>query len=589
VKTSLSFTLSGNSASLEEALRRFRRNWSERLCRVTLHEQPVAQIAMWEWNGDPAAMLSTAMGFGVSPDNIGQLMRGERLHYAMVGRVDWQHWSLDEAATTPILTCEIRDFSVRHVNEPAPRLVQRYTQEAIEDISEETRAAIYRGMTEALRRERDRLLYGDDAYRDVLADNRAHLRNRLYVGEFPRQRMEIVFRLHGSRDRREVAIQTLRNEVVCTLVPIRQTRDMVEMRLETDNFHPAHEVLNRAFRGRFNVTPNFEAPPPRLPRNQGRRGIFESEELHLSLEIVSVNGENCHQPYLAPRHGLTEEWAANWLYNAVSTDADRAEIARQREEAEQRANELLKSVIGEEAYKTLLDEWYLHVGSPNCEWRKYAIPLHKDRRILFWDEKGHYELCIAPASDVPAADRVLTHYFMIQGDEEAHLRIANFFDKDGNQIANPYRNTVPSNDLLNLWNDITVDRRERERRRDAGAFTPFIPDDMQVNGEMEADRDGVWQRLRDAVIEDVTPPLETVCDAVATALERLPQSGIFQRILDSRRAPTREFISWDRSIGDDASAIVAGRTDEDGVVHINEITYETVYVPIDRANNSQEE
>jgi hypothetical protein len=306
------------------------------------------------------------------------------------------------------------------------------------------------------------------------------------------------------------------------------------------------------------------------------------------------------------RRGLTEECAARYLGQWTRTselylDFDtyreqhrqeeerRAEIARQREEAEQRANELLKSVIGEEAYKTLLDEWYLHVGSPNCEWRKYAIPLHKDRRILFWDEKGHYELCIAPASDVPAADRVLTHYFMIQGDEEAHLRIANFFDKDGNQIANPYRNTVPSNDLLNLWNDITVDRRERERRRDAGAFTPFIPDDMQVNGEMEADRDGVWQRLRDAVIEDVTPPLETVCDAVATALERLPQSGIFQRILDSRRTPTREFISWDRSIGDDASAIVAGRTDEDGVVHINEITYETVYVPIDRANNSQEE
>lgn len=96
-----------------------------------------------------------------------------------------------------------------------------------------------------------------------------------------------------------------------------------------------------------------------------------------------------------------------------------------------RADMLLRQVLGTEAYQQVLRCGYLDVPSPTIADRIYRIPYWPGRVEVIDQGCLTGRLCVVPSPWVPAADQVLTHKLLIEGDEARYLHVANHFPASG--------------------------------------------------------------------------------------------------------------------------------------------------------------
>jgi hypothetical protein len=97
-------------------------------------------------------------------------------------------------------------------------------------------------------------------------------------------------------------------------------------------------------------------------------------------------------------------------------------------EAQERAEALLRSVLGEDDYQRLNRRGYLEVPSPSRPRRLYRIPRHQGQVKVYEGNVPVMALCVQPVEPIPDGDVVLMHKLMIEGNEEEYLRIANRFE-----------------------------------------------------------------------------------------------------------------------------------------------------------------
>ena len=97
------------------------------------------------------------------------------------------------------------------------------------------------------------------------------------------------------------------------------------------------------------------------------------------------------------------------------------------ERAEERAEALLRELLSAEEYRQLGQLGYLEVRSRAQPGRRYRIPRHWGLVQVLEDAVPIALLCVKSTEPVPAADGVLMHKLMIEGNEEDYLRIANRF------------------------------------------------------------------------------------------------------------------------------------------------------------------
>ncbi len=97
-------------------------------------------------------------------------------------------------------------------------------------------------------------------------------------------------------------------------------------------------------------------------------------------------------------------------------------------EAQERAEELLRSLVGDEEYRQLNRRGYLEVPSPSRPRRSYRVPRHQGQVKVFEDGVPVMALCVQSVEPIPDGDAVLMHKLMIEGNEEEYLRLANRFE-----------------------------------------------------------------------------------------------------------------------------------------------------------------
>ena len=94
-------------------------------------------------------------------------------------------------------------------------------------------------------------------------------------------------------------------------------------------------------------------------------------------------------------------------------------------EAEQRAEALLREVVGEAAFARLARRGYLEVQSPTFPSRVYLVPERQGPVTVCENGRPVMRLCVQTVERVPDYDTVVMHKLMIEGNEREYLRIAN--------------------------------------------------------------------------------------------------------------------------------------------------------------------
>ncbi|HEX6739883.1 MAG TPA: hypothetical protein VF310_16515 [Vicinamibacteria bacterium] len=99
--------------------------------------------------------------------------------------------------------------------------------------------------------------------------------------------------------------------------------------------------------------------------------------------------------------------------------------------ASQRADALLREVLGAAEFQQLVRREYLDVPSPTTAGRIYRIPYRAGRVEVIDQRRSTSWLCLVPTCWLPSADMVLIHKLLIEGDESRYLRVANHFPTSG--------------------------------------------------------------------------------------------------------------------------------------------------------------
>ena len=94
-------------------------------------------------------------------------------------------------------------------------------------------------------------------------------------------------------------------------------------------------------------------------------------------------------------------------------------------EADQRANELLRSVLSSEQYEQLTRSGYLDIPSPHNAGCIYRVPRVQGLVKVIEQGRHRESLCLQPLERVPEADHIVMHKLMIEANEETYLRTAN--------------------------------------------------------------------------------------------------------------------------------------------------------------------
>jgi len=100
-----------------------------------------------------------------------------------------------------------------------------------------------------------------------------------------------------------------------------------------------------------------------------------------------------------------------------------------KQEAEQRAEQLLRILLTSDQYNHLVRKGYLEVPSGMYPYRAYRIPRHRGSVEVYEMGRLVMSLCVQPTEVVPDADVVVMHKLMIEGNEREYLRRANYFDR----------------------------------------------------------------------------------------------------------------------------------------------------------------
>jgi hypothetical protein len=96
-----------------------------------------------------------------------------------------------------------------------------------------------------------------------------------------------------------------------------------------------------------------------------------------------------------------------------------------------RAEALLRELLTEGEYAQLERRGYLEVRSPSQPQRTYRVPRRRGQVVVCERGIPIMRLCVQSVEPIPDGDAVLMHKLMIEGDEEAYLRIANRFGPAG--------------------------------------------------------------------------------------------------------------------------------------------------------------
>src|SRR5437667_4078309 len=86
-------------------------------------------------------------------------------------------------------------------------------------------------------------------------------------------------------------------------------------------------------------------------------------------------------------------------------------------EADQRANELLRSVLTSEQYDQLMRNGYLDIPSPHYSGCIYRVPRTKGLVRVIEHGRHQVNLCLQPMEAIPDADIVVIHKLLIEADE----------------------------------------------------------------------------------------------------------------------------------------------------------------------------
>ena len=135
---------------------------------------------------------------------------------------------------------------------------------------------------------------------------------------------------------------------------------------------------------------------------------------------------------------LSDHWSLVWLFGGLLLFAlllwRRLGWRVGREQAERRAEELLRATLPAAQYHALQRMGYLELHSRLYPSRRYHIPRHRGRVEVFelqttspspfWRKIA--ELCVIPTEPMPDADLVLAHKWLIEADESTYLAIANW-------------------------------------------------------------------------------------------------------------------------------------------------------------------
>jgi hypothetical protein len=93
--------------------------------------------------------------------------------------------------------------------------------------------------------------------------------------------------------------------------------------------------------------------------------------------------------------------------------------------AERRAANLLRDILTAEQLRQLTWRGYLEISSPTKLQRVYRVPRSKGYVQVIENGRAIMRLCLQPVECLPAADIVVLHKLMIEGNEEAYLQKAN--------------------------------------------------------------------------------------------------------------------------------------------------------------------
>ena len=98
---------------------------------------------------------------------------------------------------------------------------------------------------------------------------------------------------------------------------------------------------------------------------------------------------------------------------------------RLRAEAERRAEQMLRDVLGEDNFQHFLRRGYLEVRSATFPHRTYLIPERQGPVTVCEQGRPVMRLCVQCVDRVPDNDTVAMHKLMIEGNEHEYLRVAN--------------------------------------------------------------------------------------------------------------------------------------------------------------------
>ena len=100
-------------------------------------------------------------------------------------------------------------------------------------------------------------------------------------------------------------------------------------------------------------------------------------------------------------------------------------ISKSWREAEERAEQVVRSVLSEKEYTFLRQRGYLDIASPNYPQRIYRIPSGPGTVAVLEAGECIARLCLYSTEPIPEREAVVIHKLMIEANEQDYLRTAN--------------------------------------------------------------------------------------------------------------------------------------------------------------------
>jgi len=100
-------------------------------------------------------------------------------------------------------------------------------------------------------------------------------------------------------------------------------------------------------------------------------------------------------------------------------------VSRSWREAEERADQVVRSVLTEDEYEKYRRNGFLDVPSPTFPQRVYRVPCGPGTVMVLEGGQCIARLCVYSVEPIPERESVVVHKLMIEGNEQDYLRTAN--------------------------------------------------------------------------------------------------------------------------------------------------------------------